>query len=407
MSGPGSVRGPGRRRLRAGLRRHGVVRRPLPLRRLLRATDVRFTSGNRIDLYGEGRPALEAMLEAVRGARQRVHLETYIFRADEIGRRFLDALAERAAAGVEVRLLVDGFGSLGLDPGALDELRQAGGDAVVFNPLGRIYPRWAPRRRDHRKILCVDERVGFVGGMNVGDEYWYGLGRRAGWRDAHVRLRGPAVSLLDAVFLESWFRADGPDRPWVGLAEPKTQSGGERVAVVADGPTYHRRRMRDLLIGALERARHNARFATPYFVPGRRLRGAIADAAVRGVRVEILLAGATDHPLLRWAARDRLAALLPVGVRAFEYEQAMMHAKAAVFDGATALIGTSNLDRQSLQHSYEVNLVVEGPGLPVRLEEMLAHDMARAREITRSELADRGPVERLRDRLAALLLTRL
>jgi cardiolipin synthase len=405
------MRGPGRR-LRAGLRRHGVLPRPRELRRLLRANDVRFTTGNAIELYEEGRAGLDAMLEALSAARRRIHLETYIFRDDATGRRFIDAMTERARAGVEVRLLYDGFGSLGLDTGVLAELRAAGGDAVAFNPLGRLYPRWAPRRRDHRKLLVVDGEVAFTGGLNIGDEYWHGVGQvgapQRSWRDAHVRISGPAVALLEAVFLESWFRADGPDRPWAGFAEPPPEArGGDAVAVIADGPTYHRRRMRDLLAAALERAQQRARFTTPYFIPGRPLRAALAGAAARGVTVELLLAGYTDHPVVRWAARDRLSGLIARGVRVYEYESSMMHAKVAVFDGRWALLGTSNLDRQSLQHSYEVNLLLEGEGIPPRLDAMLARDMGGSREITLAELEARNPFERLRDRAAAFLLTRI
>lgn len=400
-----------RKRLRASLRRHGVVPRPPELRRLLRADDVRFTSGNSIELYRDGRSGLEAMLAAIAGAQRRIHLETYIFRGDTTGRRFVAAMAERARAGVEVRLLYDAVGSLALDVGALAALVRAGGDAVAFNPLGRLYPRWAPRRRDHRKLLIVDGAAAFTGGLNIGDEYLSGAGSgedEAGlWRDAHVRIAGPAVGMLEAVFLESWFRADGPDRPWAGLAVPQPAvAGGEAVAVIADGPTYHRRRVRDLLRAALARSERCARLATPYFVPGRPLRAALASTAARGVQVDLLLAGYTDHPLLRWAARDRLPGLLASGVRVYEYERAMMHAKVAVFDGRWALLGTSNLDRQSLEHNYEVNLLVEGDGTPARLHEMLGQDMANSRELTIDEIERRGPLERMRDRFAAFLLTR-
>jgi cardiolipin synthase len=398
-------------RLRAGLRRHGVIRRPSELGRLLRSADVQSTYGNSIELYAEGGSGLEAMLRAIEGARRRIHLETYILRGDATGRRFLDAMTERARAGVEVRLLYDGIGSRGLDVSLLEPLRSAGGDAVVFNPLSRLYPRWAPRRRDHRKILVVDGEVAFTGGLNVGDEYLLGAGLDGNpatpWRDAHVRLEGPAVAMLEAVFLESWFRADGPDRPWTGLdGPPITTPEGEAVAVIADGPTYHKRRVRDLLVAALERSRQRARLATPYFVPGRKLATALAETASRGVEVHLLLAGFTDHPLVRWAARGRLPALLASGVRAFEFERSMMHAKVAVFDSSWALIGTSNLDRQSLEHSYEVNLLVEGRALPPRLDDLLAKDMADSREITLAELARRGLLERWRDRLAAFLLAR-
>jgi cardiolipin synthase len=407
----GRRRGAGER-LRAGLRRHGVIPRPAALENLLRASDVRFTRGNRVDLFRDGRSGLDAMLTAIAGARSRVHLESYIFRADETGQRFLRALTERALAGVEVRLLVDGVGSLGLASAALAELRAAGGDAVAFNPLGRIWPRWAPRRRDHRKILIVDDQVGFTGGLNIGDEYYFGspagAGQHVPWRDAHLRIRGPAVALLGAVFLESWFRADAPDHPAAMLpAAIPDAPGGEALGLLPDGPTYHRRRMRELLIRALERAQERACFVTPYFVPDARLRRALAAAAARGVRVEVLIAGWSDHPILRWAARARLPELLAHGVRFYEFEIAMMHAKLAVFDDLWAVVGTSNLDRQSLQHSYEVNLLVEGGELPQELSRLVDDDLALACPITQESLSSRSWWTGMRDRAAALLLGRL
>ena len=399
-----------RTRLRSGLRRHGIVPRPAELRAVLGGSDVRFTTGNQVELYKDGASGLAAMLDAIEGARRSVHLETYILRGDETGRRFLDALTARAREGVEVRLLYDAVGSLGVPTEVFRALRAAGGDVVLFNPRTRLWPVWAPRRRDHRKILAVDGAVAFVGGLNIGDEYYFGAdfqGReRTPWRDGHVRVVGPAVRLLEAVFLESWFRADGPDHP--APVVPAVEGvGNETLAVISDGPTYRRRRMRELMIAALAGARESVQIATPYFLPGRRLRAALKAAAGRGVTVEVLIAGYSDHPILRWAARALAPRLLTAGVRLFEYERAMMHAKVAVFDGRWAVLGTSNLDRQSLEHSYEVNLVADGGTLPARLAEMLEEDLAAARPLTPRELAARSWTDRLRDRVAGWLLGRL
>ena len=294
----------------------------------------------------------------------------------------------------------------------IEPLLHAGGVAVAFNPLSRFYPRWTPRRRDHRKILIVDGVTAFTGGLNIGDEYFVGTAYEGGpvvpWRDAHVRIEGPAVAYLEAAFLESWFRADGPDRPWTTLADPGPgEPGGESIGIVADGPTYHRRRMREVLIAALDRAERSARLVTPYFTPGLRLRRALAEAAARGVRVEVLIAGYSDHPSLRWAARVRLPQLLEQGVRIFEYERAMMHAKVAVFDDVWAILGTSNLDRQSLQHNYEVNVIVESGALPARLGAMIGDEVESATEFSTKTLAQRPFFERLRDSAAGFLLGRL
>jgi cardiolipin synthase len=398
--------------LRSGLRRHGVLPRPAELRRLLRADDVRFTRGNHLELHADGGSALEAMLAAIGRAKRRVHLETYILRSDETGRRFFAALAERAKASVEVRVLYDAVGSRGLATAAVDALRAAGADVVAFNPLSRMYPRWAPRRRDHRKILVVDGEVAFTGGLNIGDEYAFGVStgadERRRWTDAHVRITGPAVQMLEAVFLESWFRADGPDSPWPDLdVHVPAGAAGESVGVLADGPTYHRRRMRELLIEALAGASDHVRLATPYFVPGRKLLTALSAAAARGVHVDLMIAGFSDHPFVRWAAYAVIPELVERGVRVYEVRGSMMHAKMAVFDRSLTVLGTSNLDRQSLQHSYEVNLIVEGESFARRVGDLLAEQRAAALPVTETHLATRGLWARWRDRAARFLLIRI
>ena len=393
-------------RVRAAIRRHGFARRPDALRRALRARELRFTGGNRLRLFANGEEGLKAMLAAIRNARRRIHLETYILRTDITGQRFIDTLAAQAREGVAVRLLYDAFGSLAIDSGALAELRHAGADVVAFNPLRRFYPHWLPRRRDHRKLLIVDGQVGFTGGLNIGDEYNAGPqdGTRA-WRDTHIQVEGPAVQELEAVFLESWFRADGPELPWGELltAEPNP-CGHDTCAVVADGPAYRRRVVRDLIVLALHTAGSEVQLTSPYFAPGRKVLGALAAASARGTLIGLLLAGRSDHPILRRAARALLPRLIAAGVQVYEYQRSMLHAKTSVLDGRWAIVGTSNLDRQSFEHSYEVNLVIEGGKIPTELSTIFTHDLAGATLIDADALAARTRLERLIDWLASLVL---
>jgi len=384
------------------------VPRPPAIRAFVRDRALRFTEGNQVELYETGRAGLQAMLAAIERAERRIHLETYILRADTIGREFLTALAERASAGVEVCVLYDAVGSLGLDEAALEPLRAAGGEVVAFNPL-LAWLRFAPRRRDHRKVLVIDGSVAFTGGLNIGDEYVSGLGpvrAREEWRDAHVRVEGPCVRDLEAVFLESWFRADGPALAWHTLLEREPRRAGNvRCAVLADGPSHKRRRTRDLLLAALGEAEREVLLVSPYFAPGRRVLEALAAASARGVRVELLLAGPRiDHPSLRRAARAVLPRLLECGVVVREYEGGMMHAKVACFDSFYAVVGTSNLDRQSFEHSHEVNLIAEDVDFAKRVRDGVLRDAARATPIDMAALSRRGFVERIRDRIAALLL---
>lgn len=252
----------------------------------------------------------------------------------------------------------------------------------------------------------ADGRVAFTGGLNIGDEYNVGReGPGTPWRDTHVRVEGPAVLDLEAVFLESWFRADGPDMPWsavLGTAPPPC--GSARVAVVADGPSYRRRIVRDLVALALRTGREQVRLTSPYFAPDRKILGALAQAGRRGIAVTLLLAGRTDHPILRRASRSLLPKLLANGVAVYEHERAMLHAKTSVIDDQWGIAGTSNLDRQSFEHSYEVNLVVEGGTFPIELAALFDADVAEATRIDVERLAQRSIVERFVDRLCALAL---
>jgi cardiolipin synthase len=346
------------------------------------------------------------MQAAIEGATQRVHLETYILRADVVGRRFLAALTRKARSGVAVRVIYDALGSLRLDAAELQALRDAGGQVLAFNPLRRLYPRWLPRRRDHRKILVVDGRVAFTGGLNIGDEY--NVGATADgvvWRDTHLQIEGPAVQDLEAVFLESWFRADGSELPWAQiLGGSSGPAGSERVAVVADGPAYRRRVVRDLVLLALATARRSVCLTSPYFAPDAKVLSALLRAARRGTTVTLLVAGRTDHPLLRRAVRALLPRLLEAGVVVYEVGEAMLHAKTTVLDDIWAMAGTSNLDRQSFEHSYEVNVVVDGGALPSTLAALFTADLTQATRIDAARLARRGWIERVVDRLCALVL---
>ena len=326
---------------------------------------LRFRAGHRVALYDEGTAAFVAMEDAIAEAKEHVHFETYILRTDRLGRRMLDLLARRAREGVAVRVIYDAVGSRGIDRRLLSSYAADGIEFESWNPPARWLWRFRPRERDHRKLLLVDGRIGFLGGLNVGDEYVGGGRDRLPWRDAHVRLEGPGLNELEAIFVESWFRVGGPSFDWRPGVAREPEGGGEHdVAILADGPSYSRRRMRDFFLDELARAESHVLLVSPYFAPGPRVLDAIEAASDRGVAIELVMAGRTDHPLMRRAARVLSARLIERGVRVFEEPSAMMHAKLAAFDDRMAVVGTSNLDRQSLRHSCEVNAIFAGPEVP-------------------------------------------
>ncbi len=320
---------------------------------------LRFQGGHAVELFDRGERAFSAMLDAIEGASSTIHLETYILRTDRIGRRILDALGRRSHAGVNVRVIFDSVGSRGINRGVLREAEETGVEFAEFNPPSRWIWRFRPRLRDHRKLLLIDGRVAFCGGMNIGDEYASSsLENR--WRDAHLRIEGPVLTELEALFMESWFRSGGSSFEWRSLVAANRAASGEiAAAVVADGPRYRRRRMLSLFLDELEAARSQVLLVTPYFAPGPRILDALASAADRGVHIQLVLAGRTDHPIHRRAARLMVPRLQRRGIEVYEDTNVMMHAKLACFDERIAIVGTSNLDRQSLHHSNEVNVVFE------------------------------------------------
>lgn len=342
------------------------------------------------------------MIQAITGAQDHIHLETYILRGDETGHRVLSALTDRARAGVTVRLLFDAVGSRGLDRRMLYPLRSAGGEIAEFNPPSRWLWRFRPRQRDHRKLLILDGRIGFLGGLNIGDEYVAENSLGPTWRDAHMRIEGPALTELQALFLENWFRSGGGSLDWRALIASEPPSvGTDSIAILADGPMYRRRRVRGFFLDELARAQKRIRIITPYFAPGPAVMDALADASERGVEVELLLAGYTDHPLLRRAARAALPRLMRRGVRVFEDPHRMMHAKLAVFDDHLAFVGTSNLDRQSLYHSCEVNVVFEGSQVAQWIDQHFGTGVHSVIALDPDELAKQSILARWIDRGAA------
>ncbi len=387
-----------------------LTHRDARLNHLLDGAGIPFTRGNAVDVYRLGSAGLDAMLAAIQGAKHWVDLETYILRADETGRRFLAALAERARAGVEIRLQYDDFGARGVGARVLRPLREAGVEVAVFNPLLRSSPG-ERRQRDHRKILVIDGEVAFTGGLNVANECHDGTRHRgrslAAWRDLHLRIAGPAVDQLETVFLESWSVAKGAGIQRRARAEPSVPCGDQVLAILPDGPRRNTARLHDLLCAALEATERDALFVTPYFLPGARMRSAMTAAAERGVRLEVLVAGYNDHPMVARAVRSLLPSFVQRGVEVFEYEGALMHAKAAIFDGTWAIVGTSNLDQQSFFHAYEVNVIARGGTLPGVLADIVREDLKGARRVTSESLARRPTLARLRDRAAAAVVRRL
>lgn len=351
------------------------------------------SSGNALSLFLRGKDLFAAMEAAIEEARLTVHLETYILAGDATGRRFLDLLARKAREGVRVRLIYDSVGSLDLDPALVGRLRNAGGQALEYHPVAPWRPRWAWNKRDHRKVLVCDGRVAFVGGMNVTDSHLPEKEGGAGWPDAHARVSGPAAYDLDRSFRAVWYKQTG--RWFDSHGDPVTAAGPSRVRIVGNDELAKRFAIREAYANALLAAREEVSIANSYFVPDWRIRRSLAQAAKRGVSVRVLVPGSSDIRSVWYAMRATYSSLLSRGVRIFEWQGPMMHAKAAVVDRRWCAVGSYNLDHRSLRHNLEVNLHAVDEPFAAALAAGFERGIAGAREIRLEEWRRRPWTDRV------------
>ena len=361
------------------------------------------TFGNQITFYDSGQPAFDAMLEEIRSARHHVHLEFFIFQPDGTGRLFLETLTRKARGGVEVRLLYDAMGSRRLHRWRLWPLRKAGGKCSVFLPLNPLRRRIQINMRNHRKILVVDGRVAFTGGLNIGDEYLGNNPRYGFWRDTHLRLEGPAVADLQSVFMEDWDFAASEDLQGPAYFPALSTNGPHSVQVIQSGPDRELKGIREMYFAAILRARQRVWIATPYFVPDPGLLDALCLAGHLGVDVRLLCQYHPDKWIPFFAGRYYWGDVLNAGVKVYQYTKGMMHSKVVLVDGEWASVGTANLDVRSLHLNFEVNSLIYSPEAVAELETAFRRDLAASIRLERHVFARRPLAGRLIDNACRLL----
>jgi cardiolipin synthase len=361
------------------------------------------SDGNSVALYHDTAAAFDALLAAVAAARHHVHLEFYIVRNDATAGRLIALLAEKARAGVEVRLLYDAMGSVNLKGRTLRPLFAAGGQATAFLPLNPLRSRIQVNLRNHRKLAVIDGHTAFTGGMNVGDEY-LGLCDEFGyWRDSFLKLQGPAVAGLQRVFAEDWDFASGEALNRDDYFPELPEAGEAVVQVVESGPDQEIKTIRELYFAAILSARERLWVATPYFVPDPGLIDALRLARYRGVDVRLLTVLRSDSWVTWYAARYYFPALLDAGADIYRYKRGMMHAKLMIADGRWAMVGSANLDNRSLHLSFEAGCVLHTPALVAELEEQFRRDVLDSVRLDPDAFAARGFASRLAENACRLL----
>jgi cardiolipin synthase len=346
-------------------------------------------AGNAVMVYHETEQAYAALLEAIEQARQYVHVEFFIIRSDATGERFLQLLARKAKEGVEVRLLFDAMGCWKLRSRLLQPLREAGGQIAAFLPLNPLHSYIRVNLRNHRKITVVDGRVGFTGGMNIGDEYLGKSARMGYWRDCFVRLEGPAVADLQRVFSEDWKFARREVLAEEKYTPPQPEVGDARVQVADSGPDQAVNTIREIYFLAIVSARRRLWIASPYLVPDNGLFDALRAARYRGVDVRILTLLRPDHYISYYAGLYYAAQLLDYGVQVYLYRKGMMHSKMMLADDAWGMVGSANLDNRSLHLNFEVGCMLHDAGQVAQLEAAYRHDLEDAVPLDQDTLAQR------------------
>jgi cardiolipin synthase len=363
--------------------------------------------GNRIENLENGEQIFPAMLEAVRGARKTINFETYIYWSGRIGKEFADALSERARAGVKVHVLVDWVGSQKMDDTLADQMVQAGVEIQRYHPL-HWYNLGRMNNRTHRKLLVVDGRVGFTGGVGIADQ-WDGKAQDPEhWRDSHYRLEGPAVAQMQAAFLDNWIKTtgkvlQGPDY------FPALEKEGEAVAqVFTSSPSGGGDSMQLMYLLSITAAEKTIDLSASYFVPDELTRKALLAALGRGVRVRIIVPGKhIDELLVRQASRADWGELLQAGAQIHEFQPTMFHCKLMIVDSQLVSVGSTNFDNRSFRLNDEANLNIYDKGWAERLEDVFEADLQRSKRITYEAWKHRPLRQKMVERFSSLLSSQL
>jgi cardiolipin synthase len=365
-----------------------------------------LTKGNKVTLLSDGQATYVAMFKAIQEAKDHINLESYIIEDDETGRAFADLLLQKRREGVQVNIIYDGLGSSNTPAAFFQRLQAEGIQTVEFNPLNPLKARenWGLTHRDHRKILIVDGKVAIIGGINISKVYSSNPFKRQQngtmpihWRDTDIHVEGPAVAEFQKLFLDTWMlqnRAKPAERHYFPVL---TERGNALVRVVASTPGETNRIPFIVYVSAISFAEYSIHMTNSYFFPDDQITEALIDAAKRGVDVKIVLPGITDSKLALHAQRHYYSDLLKSGVKIYERNTSLLHAKTAVIDNVWATVGSTNMDFMSLLNNDEVNAVILNREFAAEMEKMFASDLADSRQITWDDWKNRPLLPRIRE----------
>ncbi len=370
------------------------------------ALGIHFSNDNKVELLMSGREKFERLFEDIRQAKQSVHLEYFNFRNDSIASLLFDILREKRKEGVEVRAAFDGFGNdSNNQPLKKSHLAALHADSINIREFDPIRFPWVNHiwPRDHRKIVIIDGRIGYTGGMNVADYYIVGTEQVGEWRDMHCRIEGPAVNDLQAIFARFWKKLGKED-----LSDPRyyqgTCAGRKMIGIVNREPNTSNEIMRRLYIHALDNAKDSVKIVNPYFVPTPSVMKALKRCAERGVKMDIIMSAKYDVPLTPDVVYFNMRKLIKRGVNVWRYRLGFHHSKIMMVDGKFCTVGSTNLDARSMRFDYEINALIIDPETTAKLDAKFIEDTKQCDLITMEEWnKSRSTWQRFRGWLGHLL----
>ncbi len=360
-----------------------------------------YHTNNSVKLYNEGNSKFKDLLKDIASAKQYIHMQYYIVRDDNLGRQIIEALAEKAREGVEVKFLYDGVGNAFNSINFNKPLKEAGGEVQLFLP-----PRWIRiNYRNHRKLAIIDGRIGYIGGLNIGDEYLGKVTRFGFWRDTHIRVVGDSVHDMELRFAMDWNYTKGSrlrlDEKYFPSIEP--QNNQVPMQIVSSGPDTRWNNVQYAYFKMITEADKRIFIATPYFVPDDSLLEALKTAALSGVDVRIIIPAKPDHLFVYWSSLSYLGELLDAGVHCYEYTKGFIHSKVMTMDGLITSIGTANMDIRSFQLNFEVNAFLYDSDFTSMVDEQFNIDFDDCREITKVMYNSRSTITRIREAFSRLI----
>lgn len=371
----------------------------------LRNNDAVLTQDNDIEIFNNGNAKFAALLEDLERAQDHIHIQYYIFRLDDLGKEILEVLIQKAKEGVEVRLLFDDMGSRGVYKRHFHELTRHGGKVEAFFPS--ILPLINTRLnyRNHRKIVVIDGKIGYLGGFNVGDEY-LGKSKKFGyWRDTHLRIEGSAVHPIQTRFILDWNQAaPNEDIEYADKYFPPIPiKGNVGMQIVSSGPDSEWEQIKDGYLKMIFRAKKYIYIQSPYFIPDISFLDALRIACLSGVDVRIMIPNKPDHIFVYWATYSNVGHLLKAGAKIYIYENGFLHAKKIVIDDEVATVGTANIDVRSFKLNFEVNAFIYDHNTSHKLAELFEQDLLQSTELTLEIYNERSLVIRLKESVANLI----